>query len=597
MSAVELPRSEMEGPLISALIQAPQEVFKLCDKISAATFSEPKHGILFSVVSDFIRCGKAVDFHLMVEELKTREQLEEIGDKIGLNEIRTLVPSREAAIAAAPGYISNVREAHAKRSLYVSLTRIAKQALDPAEDSVSLRTKLQELKTESIEPILRTASPAELIEPWPEPVEGATLLDAIVDVVKRHVVLSHAQAVAIALWIMLTHTEAFVDVLPILGVTSPQKRCGKTTLLSVLNRLVFRPMPASSISQAAVYRSVAKWRPTLLIDEADTFLKDNEELRGILNSGHTRELAFVVRSHPKTFEPERFSTWCPKALASIGALPETLTDRSIHIALQRRGSGEQVTKLRDSDPDMFERLRRQAIRWARDNGPQIRETRPHLPEALNDRAADNWNPMLAIANIAGRAWYDRAFEAAKSLSLSEADENLSIVVLSEVRKIFAERGEEFLPTEDLVTKLNENKEAPWADWKAGITAKRLGSILREYNVASAQHRIGDERKRGYHLAGLKAVFSRYLSATLSQSVHPCQSTGDQVLEPFHAGSDQIKQSGPTQIENSIRSAANPDKHLIGELRHGCHGLNGEEARELGVTKRTNEIKTTTRYQT
>ena len=162
-------------------------------------------------------------------------------------------------------------------------------------------------------------------EPWPEPVNGAALIGEITSTLRAHVVMSRSASVAIALWVVLTYLEHCVDILPILAVTSPEKRCGKTTLLTILSWLVRRSLPASSVSPAVVFRSVEKWKPTLVIDEADTFLADNNELRGILNAGHTRHMAYVLRTNGDSHEPERFSTWAPKVIACIGKLQETLT--------------------------------------------------------------------------------------------------------------------------------------------------------------------------------------------------------------------------------------------------------------------------------
>ena len=169
-------------------------------------------------------------------------------------------------------------------------------------------------------------------------------------VVRRHVCLKKSQAIAVALWILLTHAEPYVDCAPILAITSPQKQCGKTTLIDdILKLLVRKPLGTVSITAAALFRSIEKWSPTVLIDEADSFLKDNEDLRGVLNSGNKRG-GYSIRSNPVTLEPECFPTWGPKAIACIGKLPDTLADRSIHIELQRRGKDDPITKLRDVDP-------------------------------------------------------------------------------------------------------------------------------------------------------------------------------------------------------------------------------------------------------
>jgi putative DNA primase/helicase len=190
---------------------------------------------------------------------------------------------------------------------------------------------------------------------------------------------------------------------PILALTSPEKRCGKTTALDLLSKLSHKAMPASNISPAAVFRSIDAWSPCLLIDEADTFLSENEELRGVLNSGHTRATAFVVRNVGDDHQPRQFSTWGAKAIAKIGTLPDTLADRSIVVELRRRLPSERVQKLRHVEAGLFDELRRKLVRFAGDNAETLRNARPTIPEALNDRAGDSWEPLLAIAEIAGGA--------------------------------------------------------------------------------------------------------------------------------------------------------------------------------------------------
>ncbi len=154
------------------------------------------------------------------------------------------------------------------------------------------------------------------------------------------------------------------DVTTDIGIESPEKRCGKTTLLSLLNELANRAVAASNISPPAFFRVIEDLAPTLLIDEVDTFLKGNDQLKGILNAGYKKKTAFVLRAAPSqpsseetegetTTQPaviKRYSCWCPKALAKIGAFPDTLADRCIIIRMQRKTSKEQCDRSRDLDP-------------------------------------------------------------------------------------------------------------------------------------------------------------------------------------------------------------------------------------------------------
>jgi hypothetical protein len=192
---------------------------------------------------------------------------------------------------------------------------------------------------------------------------------------------------------------------------APEKRCGKTTLLDVVGLLVPRPLSTANITVAATFRTIEAARPTLLIDEADTFLGTNEELRGILNSGH-RAGGRVIRTVGEDFEAKVFSTHCPAAIAQIGKLPDTLADRSIHISMKRRAPGETVSRfLLGRTPELSEAAMK-AARWIADNAEAIRDCDPDIPESIFNRAADNWAPLFAIAEVAGGDIAERARQAA-----------------------------------------------------------------------------------------------------------------------------------------------------------------------------------------
>jgi hypothetical protein len=429
---------------------------------------------------------------------------------------------------------------------------------------------------EETETVARTFTLADP-EPWPEPVDGAELVREIVKLTRRYIVISEAEATAAALWVLLTFLDTHVDTLPILAITSPQKRCGKTTLLTILSRLARKALPSANVSPAALFRSIEKFWPTLLIDEADTFLKDNEELRGILNAGHTRDFAFVLRSNPDTLEPERFSTWAPKAIACIGRLPETLSDRSIEIRLERRIKTESVEKLRDADPKTFARLQRMALRWSLDHGQRVRQAHPVIPPILNDRAGDNWWPMLSIASVAGVVGVDKA---ALKLSVDRADEeSVSLMLLSALRDLFSDTGADFLPTEGdegILAKLNKDAESPWADWKKGMTAEKLGRTLKAFNVKSERPRREGKQERGYSLEVLQPVFGRYLSPNLpsppENDPQPGSTPGDQVLEPLEPEPGSKTHLGSGQDENSTRLTAN---QVLEPIREGVSQVEPE----------------------
>lgn len=377
-------------------------------------------------------------------------------------------------------------------------------------------------------------------EPWPDPVAGAALLDDLAAIFRRFVVLPRHADKALALWCCLTYLVDAVDVLPILNVASPEKRCGKSTLLAVIVRLVNRPLLASNITPSAMFRAIDLWRPTLIIDEADTFITaDNEDLRGIINSGHTKDTAFVIRTCGDDHEPRRFSTWAAKAIAGIGHLPGTVRDRSIEIELKRRTSHEPIEKLRLVDPETFETRRRQCVRFAADIRFALASHRPTIPATLNDRAADNWWPLLAIAEIAGEGWPAIAHEAALTLSGTEQEAaSRNVELLTDIKDIFDYRGVDRIATALLIEALCEDSDRPWATWNKGkpITPHQLARRLKEFSVSPTTFRTSDGKTpKGYEVKYLHDAFHRYIPF---RSATPQQINNDAGCSDFRSATKQ-----------------------------------------------------------
>src|SRR5688572_18489016 len=145
------------------------------------------------------------------------------------------------------------------------------------------------------------------VEAWDAAVDGAELLDGLSALLRRHVVLPLWVAETLALWTVHTYAFQLRSVTTYVGVVSPEKRCGKTTLLTLLSKLANRALVAANISPPAMFRVIEKVQPTLLIDEADTFLQGKEELRGILNAGYTQDSAYVVRVASNAVQGSEFS--------------------------------------------------------------------------------------------------------------------------------------------------------------------------------------------------------------------------------------------------------------------------------------------------
>ncbi len=350
-------------------------------------------------------------------------------------------------------------------------------------------------------------------EPWPDPVDGAAILDALATSFTRYVVLPDGAAEALALWVVFAHAHDAAYVSPIMALASPEKRCGKTTGLTIIGALAPRALSTINISPAALFRTVEKWEPTLLIDEADTFLRDNDELRGILNGGHVRG-AGVIRTEGDNHEPRRFSTWAPKAIALIGALPDTLADRSIPLRLRRKRPDEIVERLRLDRMDDLTIIKRQAARWAADNLDVLRGADPNVPIDLHDRAADNWRTMLAIADLAGGGWPDRARKTAMVFSSDDNGEmSAAVMLLADIRAIMSDPPVERSMSVDWVRALVAMEDRPWPEWKRGhpITTVQMARLLARFDIKPRAFRVDvHTTAKGYRREALNDAFSRYL---------------------------------------------------------------------------------------
>jgi hypothetical protein len=409
-------------------------------------------------------------------------------------------------------------------------------------------------------------------EPWPASVEGATLLADLEAALRRFVVLPEGAAVAIALWVVFAHAHEAGDVSPLLTVSSPAMRCGKSTLRAVLGRMVPRALPTSNATPSVLFRAIEASHPTLLVDEGDTFLKMSPELRGVLNSGHTRSGAVVLRTVGDEHEPRAFSTWCPKVLVLIGKLPPTLHDRSVVIPMSRKRSGERVERLREKKLRELEPLARQAARWAREHVGELRQAEPAVPEALDDRAQDNWRPLLAIAERVGGAWPSRARAAALALSGLEgrAEEGVGVQLLKDLRELFTERAAQGKPdrlaSAALADQLAELVDRPWSDWRHGkpMSPRALARLLEPFKITPQQLWVSVAGQgvnvRGYAVEQFWEAWGVYLvadepldppSSTSPSTSGGHSSTSREPLEPsIHAGS-----SGPSGSSGSYRVSA------------------------------------------
>jgi hypothetical protein len=352
----------------------------------------------------------------------------------------------------------------------------------------------------------------------------ADLLEAVVALVRRYVVLTDTQAAAVALWTVHTHALEAAETTPYLAITSPEKRSGKTRLLDVLELVVAAPWRAITPTEAVTFRKIERDQPTLLLDEADAIFgpkaREHEGLRALLNAGNRRG-TMVPRCVGPSHALHDFAVFCPKALAGIGELPDTVTDRAVRIRLKRKAPGETAGRFRrrEAEPEAV-RLRDQLSGSAKANVPRLVDARPAIPAELDDRAAEAWEPLLAIADLAGEPWPAMARAAALDLSSGEQreDDSIGVRLLADVREAFGDADR--MSTEGLLGALCADDEAPWGDWRGKpLSARALGRLLRRYGVASRSIRFPDDTTlKGFLREQFDDPWSRYLPSAADAAV-------------------------------------------------------------------------------
>ena len=362
----------------------------------------------------------------------------------------------------------------------------------------------------------------------------ASLLDDIERFIRRFVVLTDHQAVAVTLWTAHTHPIDAFDCTPYEQVTSATPRAGKTRLLEVQELLVARPWLTGRTSAAALVRKVDAESPTLLLDESDAAFGGErdyaEALRGVLNTGYQRSgrtTLCVGQGGNITFRD--FSTFGPKAIAGIGKLPGTVADRAIPIELKRRTKDEPVERFRARDAHVqAEPIYRALVAWGLAEVAALRAARPDLPAALNDRAQDVWEPLLAIADLAGDTWPDRARRAAETLMGNVSDDDIKVELLHDIRTVFDDLDATFIGSTELVGKLAELDSRPWGDWNKGrpITTRAVADRLKAFGIVPRPNPQGTTR--GYYRDRFQDAWSRYPRFKPSTRQNPNGTGGEPV---------------------------------------------------------------------
>lgn len=357
---------------------------------------------------------------------------------------------------------------------------------------------------------------------------GAELLCELRSAIARFVILPSEQALdAVTLWVAATHLQPAWQHAPRLAVIGPAKRCGKSRLLDVVTETVHDALITVNASTAAIFRSITDKPPTLLVDEADTLFgsikaaEKNEDLRGLLNAGHQRNRPTLRVTGPD-HKVVKFPTFAMAALAGIGDLPDTIMDRSVVIRMRRRAPGERVSSYRsDRDNPSLHELRDGLRAWLVPLTGTAANMEPLMP--VDDRAADTWEPLVTVADLAGGEWPARARAACRAMTAHESgqdeDGGLKTRILVDIRRVFAAGGNpDTLSTEHILTALNADSEGPWAEYGTnGLTARGLQLLLKDYGISSANIRFDrDTQRKGFTRNSFLDPWSRYCPEPVEQ---------------------------------------------------------------------------------
>jgi hypothetical protein len=388
----------------------------------------------------------------------------------------------------------------------------------------------------------------------------------------------------VALWVAHAHLVDLFETSPILAITSAEMRSGKTRLLDVLELLVPEPFRVVTPSEAVVYTILSQRpRPTMLLDEADAIFGPRtaeryEGLPAILNAGNRQGTPVLrVKLEGRRREVDAFDVFGPKAIAGIGDLPPTVTDRSIVIRMKRRAPSETVAKFRTRT------ARAQAEHIVLDWSTVVVDPIADVPDELQDRAADSWEPLLTMADAAGGSWPSIARLAAVALGSDEdAPASVGMRLLAEIKMVFAQ--DDHVTTADLLRRLHDLEDAPWADWYgSALSGRGLAKLLGPYRVVPIKRRVHGEQSRGYFRSDFMDAWTRYVPESVpSVPSVPAQEGGtdgtDGTVPRADVENDQLVTV--LDFDAPLSETCGRRKRSVPTMpgRYVCTGIHASEAR-------------------
>ena len=347
------------------------------------------------------------------------------------------------------------------------------------------------------------------IEPYHEPVTHDEIYTALYSLVHEHMAIDEPLKVAFVLWVLFTYLTDISDIAPIAWITAPERQCGKSTLLGLFERVVNKPMAFNNITQAVLYRVMEQFKPTLLIDEIDTSLKDKNELLGIVNAGYSRHASNVPRmNQDKGGIVEKFDVFGAKVFSGIGEMKGTFASRAIRFELRRKTNSDKVKRFnkRTLPHETTNEIQSKVKRWAVDNRQAVQAVQTPLLQ-INDRDFDNWEILLQIATVLGV--YDKALQACLTICNRKDEPSLNEMLLSDIRDIF---NVERMSSTDLLEKLNFDSEKCWQTLNNGspLTSHQLAKKLKGFGIVSKNMRINSIQVKGFDKADFVKTWAQYL---------------------------------------------------------------------------------------
>lgn len=374
--------------------------------------------------------------------------------------------------------------------------------------------------------------------PTPTALPGHEVLDQVRDFVARFSVFPHEHcAPMLALWYAHTWVSDAFYTTPRLILSSPEPGSGKTRVLEIAQHLTREAEMTAGGSAAALVRMVAAGPITILFDEVDAVFgvggTGNEDVRQMLNLGYKRTAKIPkAKGDPATgFTVDRLPIFAPAALAGlVGRMPDTITTRAITIHLRKRRHDERVEPYRESKVTrQAEPIRDSLSTWATSIGDRLVEAEPEMPHGVDDRPAEVWEPLLAIADLAGGHWPVTARAACTHFvnASKKGASSLGVRLLADLRALFMEAGADRLHTTEILTRLLSLEDAPWQDaWGKPLDSRRLAKELSLYQVAPLTVKHNGSNAKGYVVfpterqveqSGLADAWARYLPAPTTPS--------------------------------------------------------------------------------